>query len=222
MYFRSKSGNIKDAKIISVNQTLGYFAAGTTILYMGLRPISFVFGDMSTYAISFENYQNGATAIFEQDVVFDVFMKISAQIMSVQTFFFVCSILYVVPLWIACKKWFAAYSSYAFLALLISFSFWAYGTNGIRNGIATSLFLYALSKDKLVFKVMLVALSIGIHKSLVIPAAALTLTYFYKNPKSYFYGWLLCIPLSLVAGGFWESLFAGFMGDERCKLFNRW
>ena len=26
---------------------------------------------------------------------------------------------------------------------------------------------------------------------------------------------MLCIPLSLVSGGFWEGLFAGFMADER-------
>ena len=215
-YIRSNSTEITASKSIAANQSLANFVLFFTLIYIGFRPISGAyFGDMATYATTFENYQNGDGNMFKEDVVFDFFMQVCAKIMSVQFFFVTCILLYVLPLWFASKKWFADYSYYSFLALLISFSFWAYGTNGIRNGIATSFFLYALSKDKLVYKVMLVALSIGIHKSLVIPAAALTLTYFYKNPKSYFYGWLLCIPLSLVAGGFWESLFSGLMGDER-------
>jgi hypothetical protein len=214
-YIRSNSSLITDGKSIAANRSLGLFVLFFTLLYIGFRPISFIFGDMGTYANSFERYQTGEHNMFKEDVAFDFFMQVCAKIMSVQVFFVVCTLLYVLPLWFACKKWFKEYAFYAFLALLISFSFWSYGTNGIRNGIATSFFLYALSKDKLLYKVLLVLIAIGIHKSLIIPAAALGITYFYKNPKTYFYGWLLCIPLSLIAGGGWESLFSGFMADER-------
>lgn len=187
-----------------------------TILYMGLRPISGVFfGDMGTYATHFENYQQGLVYEIKGDLVFENFTQFCSKIMNVNSFFLLCAILYVLPLYTASIKWFKVYGFYAFLAIVCSFSFWSFGTNGIRNGIATSIFLYALSRDKLVFKIVFIVLAIGFHKSLVIPTAALALTYFYKNPKLYFYGWLLCIPLSLVAGGFWESLFSGFMADER-------
>jgi hypothetical protein len=217
-YARSRSTDITARKSIDANRSLGFFALIFTIFYIGLRPISGAyFGDMATYAQSFERYQMGEANLFKEDVVFDFFVRFCAKIMSVQLFFVVCILLYVLPLWSACKKWFKEYSFYAFLALLVSFSFWAYGTNGIRNGIATSFFLYALSKDKMHFKVALVVLAIGIHKSMLIPAVALGLTYFYKNPKTYFYAWLLCIPLSLVSGGFWEGLFSGFMTDERAS-----
>lgn len=217
-YIRSTSAVITDVKSIAANRSLGLFILFFTLLYIGLRPISGIyFGDMGTYATSFERYQMGEANMFKEDVVFDFFMQVCAKIMSVQYFFVLCASLYVLPLWFACKKWFKEYYFYAFLALLISFSFWAYGTNGIRNGIATSFFLYALSKDKVIYKAVLVLVAIGIHKSLIIPAAALSLTYFYKNPKTYFYAWLLCIPLSLVSGSFWESLFAGFMSDERAS-----
>jgi hypothetical protein len=215
-YIRSESTTITDGKSINNNRSVGFFLLIFTVFYMGFRPISGAyFGDMGTYANSFELYQMGEANMFKEDVVFDFFMQVCAKIMSVQFFFVVCTLLYVLPLWFACKKWFKEYAYYAFLALLISFSFWAYGANGIRNGIATSLFLYALSNEKLQYKVALVLVAIGIHKSLIIPAAALGLTYFYKNPKTYFYAWLLCIPLSVVSGGFWESLFSGFMSDDR-------
>lgn len=215
-YTRSNSTVITDGKSIAANRSLGIFVLIFTILYIGFRPISGVyFGDMGTYATSFERYQMGEANMFKEDVVFDFFMQVCAKIMSLQLFFVTCVLLYVLPLWFACKKWFKEYSYYAFLALLISFSFWTYGTNGIRNGIATSIFLYAISKERLSYKIAFVLVAVGIHKSMIIPTAALGLTYFYKNPKTFFYAWLLCIPLSLVSGGFWESLFAGFMSDER-------
>ena len=217
-YARSRSTVITEKKSIDANRSLGFFALIVTIFYVGFRPVSGAyFGDMETYAKLFENYQMGVTNRIEKDIVFDFFIQSCAKIMSVQFFFLICNLLYVIPLWFACKKWFKEYAFYAFLALLISFSFWAYGTNGIRNGIATSFFLYALSKDKLQYKIALVVLAVGIHKAMIIPAVALGVTYFYKNPKTYFYAWLLCIPLSLVSGGFWESLFSGFISDERAS-----
>lgn len=198
----------------SVQKVAGVLVVFTT-LYMGLRPISWYFGDMVVYNQSFEKYQYGIPMIQSNDYIFELFLYSCSKVMSASTFFLLCTLLYVLPLWAVCKKWFKEYSFYAFLAVVGSFSFWAYGTNGIRNGIATSLFLYALSREKLVFKVLFVIVAIGFHKSIGIPAAALVLTYFYADVKKYFYGWLACIPLSLVSGGFWEGLFAGLMTDER-------
>lgn len=194
---------------------MGGFLLLFVVLYMGLRPVNWRFGDMVIYNQSYENYLYGMPFIPSNDIVFEYFMYNCAQIMTASTFFLLCTLLYVFPLWAACRKWFKGYSYYAFLALVASFSFWAFGTNGIRNGIATSIFLYALSRDKIIFKVIFILIAIGFHKSVFIPTAALVLTYFYANPKKYFYGWLACIPLSLVAGGFWEGLFAGFMADDR-------
>ncbi|AOZ98536.1 EpsG family protein [Flavobacterium commune] len=217
VFFRSKSVAIIDRRNIKSMQSLGFFIFLFTVLYMGLRPIDWRFGDMSTYYEGFLRYQRGDFSRQGKDIGFEIFVKICTQIMSAQMFFLVCVILYVLPLWLACKTWFKNYAFYAFLALITSFSFWSYGTNGIRNGIATSLFLYALSREKIVPKVVFVLIAIGFHKSVAIPAAALGLSYLYNNPKKYFYGWLACIPLSLIAGGFWEGLFAGFMEDDRAS-----
>lgn len=214
-FFRSTTTSIDSLKNTSTIKTMGGLLLLFVLFYMGLRPISWYFGDMVVYNSSYEWYQYGMLFKPSSDFIFEYFMYSCAQIMTASMFFFLCSLLYIVPLWLACKKWFRAYSFYAFLALIASFSFWAYGTNGIRNGIATSIFLYAISRDKIVFKVIFILIAIGFHKSVVIPTAALVLTYFYANPKKYFYGWLACIPLSLVSSGFWEGLFAGFMADDR-------
>jgi hypothetical protein len=184
---------------------------------MGLRPIDGVFVDMTTYAFMFSRYQADIVPIDVLDPVFNSYMIFTSKIMEVQTFFLVCALLYVLPLYIVSKKWLNDYWFYVFLFLVGSYSFWAYGTNGIRNGIATSLFLLGMSRDKRVSQVLWILLAVGFHKSMLLPALGYLLTQFYNNPKGYLAFWIACIPLSIVGAGIWEDLFADFtfVGDER-------
>ncbi len=186
------------------------------LLYMGLRPISYVFGDMGMYNHVFNHYLNGGNVLSGGDYLWQLFMKFSAGIMSAENFFLVCAVLYCVPLYVAVKKWLPSNQFLLLLMIIASFSFWSYGTNGIRNGIASSLFIWALAIDKKSIRYAIFLLSFSVHGSIIIPIAAYVLTMFYKNPYHYLTGWLLAIPLSLVLGGFWESLFAGLgFGGER-------
>lgn len=125
------------------------------LLYIGLRPISGVFTDMKTYNNRFVYYQEGGALQMNKDPFFQTFTYWCTKIMSNQAYFFVCASLYILPLWWACKRWFKEGAFLAFLMLVGSMSFWAYGTNGIRNGIATSIFILAISFDK---KVIIYAL----------------------------------------------------------------
>lgn len=194
----------------------GSFLLFFVLFYMGLRPINGVFVDMVTYAQLFERISEGYDITLNEDVGFDFFIRISTKIMTVQMFFFVCAIIYVLPLWYLSKKWFGQYWFYAFLMLVGSFSFWAYGTNGIRNGLATSLFLLALAFNKRkVLMVLFFLLSCSMHKSMLLPALAYGVTLINNNPKKYILVWLAAIPLSLVLGSFWESLFGGLGFDDR-------
>lgn len=93
--------------------------------------------------------------------------------------------------------------------LIISLSFWGYGTNGIRNGIATSFFLLALSSKKNIFTWLWIIFAISFHKSLFIPTLAYIISFFYKNTKTYLKVWFIAIPLSLVLGSIIENFFMG-------------
>jgi hypothetical protein len=192
------------------------------IFYMGLRPLNIIFVDMTTYNSQFERYANGAElSELSVDYLWNVFMKFCSTFMTAKMFFFICVLLYVVPIYIASKKWVGANNYYLFLMVLASLSFWTYGTNGIRNGIATSFFVLAVSSTKKTyFKYGLLVVSYFIHGSLIIPLAAFVLTLFYKNPKKYLLGWLLAIPLSLLFGSFWEIFFSSFsiIGDRAIYL----
>lgn len=195
--------------------SFGIFVLIYVLLYMGLRPVSGFFGDMVTYNRTFKGYAYGMPITSKRDLLFQYFMFYSSKVMTATSFFFVCAALYTVTLWAACKKWFGHLGGLPFLMLVASFSFWAYGTNGIRNGIATSLFLFAISRDRWVWRILLLWLAFNVHSSMAIPIAAYAIANIYTQPKTFLYFYILCIPLSLVAGGAFQSMFAGMMEDDR-------
>lgn len=193
------------------------------LFFIGLRPISGAyFIDMGTYNQIFKYYAGGGQIISSNDIVFHFFTKFSSQIMTANSYFFVCAALYIIPLFIVCRKWFKDYWFYGFMFLVSAFSFWAYGTNGIRNGIAGSLFLLAISREKRRSQAIWMLLAIGFHKSMLLPVAAFILSNFYNKPKYVIFFWFMCIPLSLAAGGFFESFFGTLgVGDERLEYLTK-
>jgi hypothetical protein len=190
------------------------------LLYMGLRPISGVFTDMVNYNYIFEQFAMGYEIDVNGDILWNSFMKFCSAVMTAKMFFFICALLYVVPLYVASKKWLGANRYYLFLMALASFSFWTYGTNGIRNGVATSLFVLGLSysNNKKLISFLIFFIALNIHQSILIPLFAFVLTIFFKDPKKYLLGWLLAIPLSLLLGSFWETFFASLgLGGDRVR-----
>ena len=106
---------------------------------------------------------------------------------------------YILPNFFFVKKYFNEYWYIPLLMIFGSFSFWTYGTNGLRNGMATSVFigaLYFYDKNKWIMYALM-ALSYGFHNSLIIPIGAFLASGLYKKPKVYLYIWLAAIPLSL-------------------------
>ncbi|MCT4588195.1 MAG: EpsG family protein [Carboxylicivirga sp.] len=191
------------------------------IFYMGLRPISgYYFGDMATYARKYEYLLSGGE-LTGRDYGFNIFIKTCTHLMSVEWFFLLCSALYIIPIYIAVKRW---HNDYAFLALIAcigSFSFWSYGTNGIRAGLASSFFICAISYRKVLpVMIPLLLISVSFHKSMMLPFVAFVLTFIHNKPKSYLIAWFAAIGLSLLMGGFWENLFASLgFGDERMTAY---
>ncbi|WP_062059381.1 EpsG family protein [Aquimarina longa] len=206
-----------ETKNISFINITGYLLLIFLIFYLGERPIHRIFGDTVNYNIAFKRYQLGEEITSFDDYGWDVFMKTLSSWMSIHTFLTICTFIYIYPLYKISKVLFKDYWYYAFIMFVISFSFWTYGVNGVRNGAATSIFLWGLCfhKKKIVMGLFFLWATF-FHKTLYLPIFAFIVTYFYNNPKIYFKGWLFCIPLSLVMGGFWITIFAslGFADDR--------
>ena len=202
----------------SFESLTGWFLLTFVIFYIGLRPVSGTFIDMTTYARIFTSFQEGRQIPDDGDFFFYLYTYWAAKIMTVEMYFLLCALIYILPLYFVSRRWFGQYWYYSFLLLVCSFSFWNFGTNGIRNGMATSLFLFALAQRKTGFILIWMIAAVLMHKSLLLPAAGYAVAHFLKSPKYLIGFWGLCIPLSIVGGNMWETFFAGLgFGDDRLE-----
>lgn len=211
------SFTLTDYKNVITIKVLGVILFFLGTLYMGFRPINGeYFGDMISYNSSFLKIQeHGIDAIGKKDRLFFFITYLCTLVMDNKYYFLFMNFLYLLPLIIVSKVNFKKGAFYMVLMLMGSFSFWTYGTNGIRNGLATSCFLLVFSTNKKWLQAVILFISIQLHSSMIIPTAAFLVAYFYRNPKHILYGWLVCIPISLIAGEPIQSLFAGLMEDDR-------
>ncbi|MBF8457251.1 EpsG family protein [Kaistella sp. G5-32] len=209
--------DVNDEQSINFFYSFGYAVVLTLILYMGLRPINNdYFGDTQNYARVYDLLQKGVDVKIKSDYLFNYLMKFSSNIMSINSFFLMVDVMYVIPCFLFSRKYFSRYWFFAMFMLISSFSFWSYGTNGLRNGLATSFFLMGLYfYDKKYWMYFWFGLGFFMHASLVIPIAAFIVSGIYKNPKVSIYIWFLAIPLSVVGGSSWSSLFATLGMEDR-------
>lgn len=183
------------------------------LFYMGFRPI-IEEGDTATYCAQFRAAQEGEFS--NKDILFSLLVYAIAQVSTQTVFFFACTVIYIVPLLLASKKWSGEYALYLFLGFILTFSFWAYGTNTIRSGMAGSIFILALATDRKLIKYALFLGAIGFHQSLLLPV----LGYFVvmKNFKTSFFikVWLAAIGLAITLGGVLNNflLNIGFLEDR--------
>ncbi len=223
-YVLVQAGNctIDDNRNVRTKNILGTMLFLFTLFFFGFRPLSGkYFADMRTYSYIFIRYQEGEPIRVDKDIVFEFVTKVCAEIMTIDFYFFFCFLLYLYPMYRISKKFFGIYWFYAFFMLIASYSFWSYGVNGIRNGIATSIFLLALSVNKKYIAYAMIIFSFFLHKSMIIPLAAYFMSEFFKNTKSYILFWIATIPLSLVLGTFLEAFFLGlgFGEDDRFQAY---
>ena len=197
-------------------------------LFLGLRPISGrAFGDTSTYAAVYmlmtddmllPDYTRG-------DWLFAFMMYSCSKVMSVQYFFLLIEVLYMIPVYWACRRLTEENSTTLMFFCLGAFSFFSYGVNGIRNGAAASVFILALSflkgdrpRDKILF-LIISFISYNLHHSMALPIMAALAAYFIRNPKIMFYFWGASIVASLTIGGSVSEIFSGLGFDDRLNTY---
>ena len=196
------------------------------ILIAGLRPNNPVFGDTFYYVHLFGLYHDRAAYMLDEggEWIFNNFMWLCSQIMSVHMYLLIIEILYVVPVIIACRRLCPKNTTVMMLFFIGAFSFFSYGTNGIRSGMACSLVILALSyiqgdKFDKIKCAILCFIAVNCHRSTALPIAAMLLVYFYRKPKAMFYFWIASILISLTMGGLMESLFTLLGFDDRMTSY---
>ena len=193
------------------------------ILFIGLRPLNEqYFADMQAYSYQL---RRNAGIIFEfnwdtDNKIFDNFFRWFASKRFDQRIFFVLmSAMYFGFMYLGIKRLFPENVKLAFLTYLAGFSTFSYAVNGIKAGVAASIFILALSfKDKKLICALLMLASFGFHHSMILPVAACIVVYLFKNAKWYYMGWVFCLLMCCLHITYFQGLFAG-MSDEQGALY---
>lgn len=205
-----------------------YFFVLTIILFIGLRPVSYVFGDTGNYAVDYGRIDTGTPykIDFGEEWLFQgvewCFAKLD---MDVKYFFFLIEIGYMGFVFWAMQKMLWENTWIGMLFWFGAFSTFTYAVNGLRNGLACSFIVLAMAfaaKDKNYFWTAILAfLAMGIHRSVMLPIAALvaSLTVFKKHPEWALYFWVASIGISLVAGGAITNFMMGLGFDDRATSY---
>lgn len=172
------------------------------ILFIGLRDpyaSSLYLGDTGQYTRTF-NSINDIDISITKDVGFYVFMKLLSPI-GVKMFYLICAAIYILLPHITFKKWFGKYAIIATIVMITSMSFWSFGINGLRNGLAAAFFIYAIGlRRKTVWMIVWMIISISFHKSMLLPTVAYFLSRYVNNTKYLIYIWSGSILVSFFVG----------------------
>lgn len=193
---------------------------GFIIVYWAFRPVTHEAGlaDTKAYAFFFTAAQDqGAQVLDYKDPGYMLVIK-SLLSFPLQLFFGVFAFLYIGTYTIAYKRIYHDNFGLAIIILVCSFSFWGYGVNGIRNGVALAFVTLALTfcnHKKLLF-ILISLIGFSFHKSAILPIMAICLAQYYKKTNVYFTIWIICIIISLLLGNVIASLVPDdFLGDDR-------
>lgn len=210
------------------NNSLILIYIGLFVYLVGFRPISgHYFGDTYNYAITYNAFVDGIRILNPEskEWVFEWLQYHCSKVMDVHGFFLLIEILYVVPVLWACWKLIPNHYTLMFITCMGAFSFFTYGTNGIRNGMACSLVIAAMAcvNQNLLYKIigaLLAFLAFNIHRSTALPIVCILGSFFVKDTRYIMGFWVVSIFISLVAGNAVESFFAGLGFDERMDTYS--
>lgn len=195
------------------------------ILFLGLRPTNYVFGDMVTYAKGYRLGQVTGIAIEAKgEWAFALLQQICINFhFKEKLFFLICSIGYIFCQYWSCKKLLWENVWIAMLFILSAFEFYVFAVNGVRNGLAVGMVMMAMTlmiqagekKIPYFIAALIVFFAYGIHRSIILPVAFSVVAMFWiKNPKYALWIWLGSIGLSLIAGGYFTNLLGGVASME--------
>lgn len=209
------------------NNSAFLFALMLSIVYaiwMGGRPVTYSgFGDTINYAHTYYLMENGNydMSVVTKEKLWMEFMYWCSQLMDVSSFFTIVDIGYFgFTLW-ACKRFTSNNPLISLLFVFGAFSFYSYGINGIRNGLAGAIALVSFSyiigkRIEFIIGIALAIIAINIHKSVVLPLGMAIISIFLiKEFKLAMIFWVLSIFISLIAGDFIANFFMGLGFDDR-------
>jgi len=208
-----------------------YLLCIAVILFFGMRPVSGAyFGDTAQYAFTYNNYLRYGY-LESRDWLWSWILSTCANMgMGLSVWFTLIEFLYVILLLWAAIRIGGNNVIYLLILFFISaFGFWSGAVNGLRIGLATSIFILAFTYllesgiKKKIFVLLLFIIAISLHKSIALTVLCFFCSiFFFKNIKHPIAFWFISILLLLLFGNFFVSVLDSlglFEIDQRMALY---
>ena len=205
------------------NNILPFVFVIVLIFYIGRRPIS-SFVDTWLYTLMFNLVQSGEWHELPPTEPFwswieDIFINLG----TASDWLLCIAAFYIGGMALATYRWLPRHYMIGLIFCFTSFSFYTFATNGIRNGMATSIAMVAISlidtKNKsttsTLIAIGLFVIAIQTHTSLVLTFGAAIVAFFMKGTKLSFRIWIACLILGFLFNGFFLLFFSWASEDER-------
>lgn len=197
-----------------------------TTVYIGTRPI-WCYADTHLYTLMFNLVQSGVWESLKgegKEPLWDFIEYTCIDLTTASGWLFIVATFYILGMSIASYRWLPRHFLLAIIFLFTAFSFWGYATNGIRNGMATSIAMLGLSffcrrKKDLITGYLLLILAVLTHKSCMLIIVAATGALYLKNTKVNISFWLICVVLGILFQNQFKSLFAELIDDSRIDYY---
>lgn len=197
-----------------------YIVVSMVILFVGLRPVNEAFGDTVMYDLAYSD-RFGAPFVpvlpGEGDFLFDNILVLFASLkLPVSVFFLTIALGYFGLMCWACRRLFPNDAYISFLVFLAAFSTFSYSTNGLRAGLAASVFILGLSyRNNLKACIPIVLLSWGFHHSMHVPILAFLIScVLNKKINWFFYLWIFSFFIAALHITFFQNFFAGLTDES--------
>lgn len=194
------------------------------VILFGNFPIGWNLGsDRANYARLFMDFKfdSREVDINSQESGFLFLDYFLSRFLDLKGYFLTIALIYITNYLIAIRRLVQGNSYWLLIAAVLSMGFVSYNLNTMRAGLAISFVVLALSDYKSLWRLIaLLAVAVSIHTSMVIPGAMILICRRFDNTPLFFRLWMISIPLSFVAGGFFNGLFAGMGEDQRTSYLN--
>lgn len=217
-YYLHKEDPITIIGKFNVNQLVfSFLLVCPIVLLFAYYPIEWgTYADREGYLYIFNHLEDSIIDDYGWFIIYSIIKFFSSE----QVFFFgVLATLYVGLRYIACTQFSKENNFLLFLLILSSFLFFAYGHNTIRSGVASSFLILAFSlffKKRIGFMIsfILMFMSAGVHKSMIIPIVAFFISLFYRNTKVLIGLWVVSFFASLLLGNYVSEFFGDLVTEN--------
>ena len=186
-------------------------------------------GDTYYYSLQYEGILD---ATVTKDFLFYHLMRMSSAFLPISGFFIFIALIYILfPLYFFRKYLTAQMFIYVVLLWMLSINFFPYGVNGIRQGVAASIYLSGLmlflSRKKFVYSIVFFAVAVLLHGGIILGILPIIITRFYiLNTRKIIIYWMLSILLIFLFGSMVTDFMSSFLDtlklgdlDERVSAF---